>query len=232
MYCPKCGKETADGSIFCQACGEKLISSNELIINREEDSAVIGFVLGILSFFLSWTLIIPIFGLVFSNKGMKSKKRSLAFAGKVLSIVALSSWIIIGSIFLFLTGSIAISNEISKKNTETKTEMTPNIIKKNLNWHTTLGIIETKTNDKVPKKVLINMIVGYNENEIKTGQSITSMKDEIIQKVKNHINEKKAIELKSEDEVLLKVELKKLINAIIFPNEIQEILLQQLEVGE
>lgn len=41
MYCPKCGKENADESLFCTACGGKLNgeSSNEEKTNEEKTSA-------------------------------------------------------------------------------------------------------------------------------------------------------------------------------------------------
>ncbi len=43
MYCKHCGKEIADDSVFCQYCGEKLISKNQepLKDNVKENKAIL-----------------------------------------------------------------------------------------------------------------------------------------------------------------------------------------------
>ena len=41
MYCNKCGKQLADGSIFCNYCGVKIEIQNEDIESKTQDDIII-----------------------------------------------------------------------------------------------------------------------------------------------------------------------------------------------
>ena len=113
--CVKCGAELEDAALFCDECGEKQFIQNELdqtrannqfSINQEVHTnskkqsgfGIASLVLGIVSVISLGILIIPqILGIIFGIIGVcdKSKKRSLALAGLILSGLAMLLIIII-----------------------------------------------------------------------------------------------------------------------------------------
>ena len=99
MFCSKCGNEVDEGTVFCPKCGEKLI--NEKYQEKKdstETEAITSFILGLVSVAFWVTIIIPILGIYFGNKGKNSAKATFAKIGKALSIVSLT----VGAIVVFV----------------------------------------------------------------------------------------------------------------------------------
>lgn len=90
-FCSNCGKELNEIQDVCLNCG---VNTNNSTQNKTDKCATTGFVLGLVSI-IAW--FIPLFGypvticgIVFSSKGLKSKKnKSKAITGLVLSIIFL-----------------------------------------------------------------------------------------------------------------------------------------------
>ena len=108
MYCIYCGKEVENGSKFSSYCGKSLNENQapEKTNVKEKVFAFIGFGLGICSFIFSLipflcfsSAFISIPGLIFSNLGINSNKKSFAKKGRIFSILG----IIIGVIVSFLS---------------------------------------------------------------------------------------------------------------------------------
>lgn len=92
-FCSNCGAEIKEGQDVCLGCGTSLNNTNTNVVNKKEKQATTGFVLGLVSI-IAW--IIPLFGypiticgIVFSTKGLKSSKKTMAIIGLVLAIIFL-----------------------------------------------------------------------------------------------------------------------------------------------
>jgi flagellar FliL protein len=100
-------------------------------------------------------------------------------------------------------------------------------------WFTTIGVIRTRTKDPTPYSVVVNLIIGYDMND-KNGQTeLTNRLYELKDFVRNFFSTKTAAELKAENEIGLKQQIKELLNTTILENiKAREILFQQLDVVE
>ena len=111
MYCIYCGKELENDSKFCGYCG-KSVNENQAPVKtnvKEKVFAFIGFGLGICSLIFSLipflcfsSAFISIPGLIFSNLGMKSNKKSFANKGKVFSILGIIFGVIMSIVSIVL----------------------------------------------------------------------------------------------------------------------------------
>ncbi len=78
--------------------------------------AIAGFVLGLVAF-IPYLQFVAVPGIVFSALGMRSKKRGLAIAGLVLSIVALAlTFLLIILGVAFVVGTNVIGSSVSSVN--------------------------------------------------------------------------------------------------------------------
>ena len=129
MYCTRCGTKAIDGDYYCRKCGavvdhegleevtefppvprtERKLSAPQVIIDGEDDinwTAVLGFILGIISIVMCWTVVIGFFsgvlGLIFSILGRKSQKKRLAKTGIILNIIGEAISIMMGLYYVFL----------------------------------------------------------------------------------------------------------------------------------
>lgn len=118
VFCKKCGKVSPDGTKFCGECGNPLNNEAEVkveatVIEQSGEISVaeseakcwrvfakVGFILGLIGFIMSCTLILGVYGcalggygLVFSILGKRTKLpeyKSKANKGLVFSILAMS----------------------------------------------------------------------------------------------------------------------------------------------
>ena len=95
MFCPKCGKEIADDSKHCSACGALVGESSAPAETKKKMSgfAITGFVVSLVGLVI-FGLVCGIIGAVFSLVALKLiskdetlKGNGLAIAGLVISIV-------------------------------------------------------------------------------------------------------------------------------------------------
>ena len=96
LFCTNCGKELGEGQDICLNCGvqvKKDVTVNNGTSDSKTKCAVAGFILGLVSI-LAW--ILPLFGypvticgIVFSSKGLKSSKKTMAIIGLIFSIIFL-----------------------------------------------------------------------------------------------------------------------------------------------
>ena len=102
-FCTKCGAANYDQNVKCTQCGEDLPTqgvrvNDNIHIDGKSNSSVTGFVLGICSL-IAWffPLIgypVTICGIVFSSRGLKDDKKTMAIIGLVLSIIGLIATVI------------------------------------------------------------------------------------------------------------------------------------------
>ncbi|MBO5328061.1 MAG: hypothetical protein J6B04_02675 [Clostridia bacterium] len=97
MFCKVCGKEINENAVVCPHCGCGVAQAQK----STSVAAVVGFIMSLVSLFISFYCIIPVLGVVFSGIGMsatsygKKKGRGIAVAGLVISIISLVLNIII-----------------------------------------------------------------------------------------------------------------------------------------
>lgn len=100
MICRNCGNQLPDDSSFCPHCGKRAVAENYYYEERPQQKPVsglciAGFVVSIVSWFLSLFGVVPALGLVLSIVGInvanKSNQRlkGLGIAGAIISGVAL-----------------------------------------------------------------------------------------------------------------------------------------------
>ena len=236
MFCSKCGNEVDEGTVFCPKCGEKLINDNyQEKKNSTETEAITSFILGLVSVAFWVTIIIPILGIYFGNKGKNSAKATFAKIGKALSIVSLTA----GAIFVFvLFGLPAITEGLSKNSAQVaavplKEEYVSGQIEI-YDWYSSLGAIRTKTCDNPPAIVVVDLAFAYKKDDKETSAEIE--KNSIIIKayLKEFFSHKTARELlNSNNEDTLENEIKNGINdKILLNSRIRRVEFQQKDIIE
>lgn len=120
MFCNKCGKDITDGATFCDNCGNRLYNEQEQPIQNTTNiyqqevtkpklniMALVGFILGCVSFLINFWGIVGIVALVFSIVGLiqinntNEKGKGLAIAGTILGGIG----VIYGFFILVFIGS-------------------------------------------------------------------------------------------------------------------------------
>ena len=116
--CPECGEHIVVGAILCRFCGTTLNQETGEAVRLPPEPvyaastpsdptsryATASLILGASSFaiiFCCWPLAVPVsvIGIVMGVLGMKSKQRSLAIVGVVLSVLSIVG---MGGLFLFM----------------------------------------------------------------------------------------------------------------------------------
>lgn len=236
MYCPKCGNEVEDNAAFCPKCGEKLIKEN---YSEKRDSteteAITSFILGLVSVAFWVTIIIPILGVYFGNKGKNSAKATFAKIGKALSIISLT----VGAIVVFvLFGVPAITNAMTKNSTQVTAIPTSEEYvsgqREIYDWYTSLGIIQTYTCDDSPATVRVDVALAYKKDDKEASTEITQRTDEIKSYLKRYFNGKTAAELRNtNNEDTLEIEIKNgLNNTVLSSSRIRDVVFQQKDIIE
>ena len=236
MFCSKCGNEVDEGTVFCPKCGEKLINENyQEKKNSTETEAITSFILRLVSVAFWVTIIIPILGIYFGNKGKNSAKATFAKIGKALSIVSLT----VGAIVVFvLFGLPAITNAMTKNSTQvTAIPTSEDSIGKNvgeLEWYTSLGIIQTTTCDDPPATIRIDVALAYKEDDKATSTEITQRTVELKAFLRRYFSGKTTAELKNKNnEDSLKNEIRNGINdKILSSSRILDVKFMQKEIIE
>lgn len=121
MYCSKCGKDVANGATFCDNCGNRLYNEQEQPTQNTTNiyqqavskpklniMALVGFILGCVSFLINFWGIVGMVALVFSivgftqinNNGESGK--GFAIAGMILGAIG----VIYGFVVLVVLGSL------------------------------------------------------------------------------------------------------------------------------
>jgi len=98
---------------------------------------------------------------------------------------------------------------------------------------TTLGSISTRTKDPTPYAVVVDMIVGYDENDNSTATELTARLYELRDFIRLFFRSKTAEELRPENEPRLKQEIVELLNTRVLNSARARIVLfNRLDVME
>ena len=93
-YCTKCGNETNEENKFCGQCGESLNYEKVVASNPNNDIEVfslVGFITGLISWFINLWGLIGMIAIVFSILGLNKK---VTGTSKVFAIIGIVSGVI------------------------------------------------------------------------------------------------------------------------------------------
>ena len=90
MYCKKCGKVIDDNAVVCPYCG---CATGKVAEKKINSFGIAGFVVSLVSIWVSYYCIVPFIGLILSAIGLRNREEckvnGLAIAGLVISIITL-----------------------------------------------------------------------------------------------------------------------------------------------
>jgi flagellar basal body-associated protein FliL len=237
MFCKNCGKEIADDSAFCSKCGTKLSNNNPVINDSDDHSteAMIGFALSLASLVFGVTLILPILGIYFSNKGKKSSKANFAKAGKVISIISLVGSIILLIAFLIITvATVIATSDILKNELETESIETSIEDDSVLAWYDPTDFwFVLRTNESNSAVVSVHVALGYSKNNKSSSVELKQKTIQITDELRNYFVNKTGLELRTQKEDVLKSEIKELINNKVLDSaKIEDVRFTQFDVHQ
>lgn len=100
-----------------------------------------------------------------------------------------------------------------------------------LQWYQSLGVLKVRTADRIPATLIVDIALGYTNNDKATPQEITARKVEIIDFLRFYFKKKTVAELKQEEKI--KIEIRNEINDNILTNtKIKDVRFTQYETIE
>ena len=96
MYCKNCGKEIAEGRVYCDECAPQEVHVEEQPVKHVDPSTGKGLaalICGIASFFI-FGLVLAIVAMVLGGQAANTAGEKMGKVGKTLGIVSLILWIV------------------------------------------------------------------------------------------------------------------------------------------
>ena len=143
--------------------------------------------------------------------------------------------IIVGAIILIVT-VVVITMNIMNKNGSGVSSVLPisseyNAKREELAWYTSLGTIQTISNDIPAATVIMEIALGYKEDDKAASAEITKRQLEIKQFLRLYFSSKSKNELRIADEDKMKIEIRNGINDdVLFNSKIRDVIFQQHSV--
>ncbi|MCM1321095.1 MAG: flagellar basal body-associated FliL family protein [Bacteroides sp.] len=169
------------------------------------------------------------------NDAMPVSEKKSGGIGSLLPVLLKWVAIIIGAIILIVT-VVVITMNVMNKNVPaqaplpTSPEMTGSRPK--YDWYNSIGQIRTRTVDIPPASVVVEVVLGYKQQDKVTATEITERQIEIYDFLRQYFSSKTAAELKPQNEKALKLEICRVINDEILDSKIKEVRFKQLDVIE
>ena len=167
------------------------------------------------------------------SPGIDAPKKGSGLAGilpNLLKFVAIG----LGALIFIVTVSV-ITNKIMSKDGQSQTVIPSNSpfvgARPTYSFFTLIGPVRTSTRDPIPHSVVVEVIIGYNENDNAAAQELTARLYELQDFVRIFFKSKMASELKPENEPRLKQEILEQLNTNHLNSARARIILfKQLEV--
>ena len=124
----------------------------------------------------------------------------------------------LGAVIFIITVSVITFNVMQKggqPQTVTPSESPWQNIRPRYSFYTTIGPIRTSTKDPVPYAVVVEMIIGYDENDKSVADELTARLYELRDFVRGYFRGKAASELQRDNEARIKSEIIELLNTRI-----------------
>ncbi|MGI5172198.1 flagellar basal body-associated FliL family protein [Treponema sp. OMZ 840] len=169
-----------------------------------------------------------------SDSGAASASKGSKGSGLLPTILKWAA-IAVGAIILIvtvvvITMSIINSNSPSTTAVPISQEYAP---KRDVyEWYQALPDVRAKTIDPLPASVIVNVVLGYKVDDKVASKEITDRKVEIQDYLRKYFSSKKIIELRPQNEDMLKLEIKNDINDILTSSSIRDVRFLKFEVVE
>ena len=170
-----------------------------------------------------------------ADSGGSEKKKASGIGGllpNLLKFVAIG----IGALIFIVTVSVITVNIIGGQGTS-QTVIPDNTAYQGqrpvYSMYTSIGTIRTNTRDVVPYAVVVDMVIGYDQNDNAAANEMTERLYELRDFVRNFFRSKMAVDLSAGNETRLKQEIIELLNTrILNTAKARIILFNQLDVME
>ena len=222
-FCSHCGSEINENAVVCIKCG---CAVGNIKYYNPYDSSSKGF--AVLGFF--FPLVGLIMFLVWNNSSPKKAKS--CGIGALLGVLIFP--ILTFLTIFFVTTSVVSYNVL---NTGGRSQPIPPVHSPYVDTRTTykfftlIGSIRTTTSDPVPYTVLINLHLGYDENDNATATELTARIPELQEFIRTYIRTKRARDLAPENEARLRQEIMEQINTrILSTARIRHVAIIQLDL--
>lgn len=158
--------------------------------------------------------------------------------GKGLLIPGLLKWVAIGigAVILIVTVvviTVAITNGNSSNKNYSAIPASEEFTTTHevLDWYTSLGVIQTKTQEANPASVRVEVVLGYKQGEKTTSTEITQRTVELKDYLRQFFTKKTAEDLRPQNEENLKIEIRNEINdSILSSSRIKDVRFMTLDV--
>ena len=102
-----------------------------------------------------------------------------------------------------------------------------------LDWYQSLGQISAKTSDDIPASVMVEVVLGYKQDDKATSSEITARQIEIKDFLRRYFSQRTVEELKANNEDKLRIEIRNAINDdILSSSKIRDVRFLSLNVIE
>lgn len=157
--------------------------------------------------------------------------------GKGLAIAGLLKWIALGIGAVILIVTVVVVTTLIMNNNKSGNQG-PQILSEEytvsrevLDWYTSLGPIQTKTDEANPATVTVEVVFGYKKDDKATSTEITQRNVELKDYLRRYFTEKTADELTPRNEEKLKIEIRNSINDnILSSSKIKDVRFLKLDV--
>lgn len=145
--------------------------------------------------------------------------------------------IVVAAIILIVT-VVVITMNIMNKNGSTTTSIIPSSSdykpkKEDLSWYTSIGQVSTTSNDTPAAAVIMDVALGYKEDDKVASAEITKRTIEIKEFLRRYFSSKSKNEMRVADEDTMKIEIRNGINDdILVDSKIRDVIFQTHTVVE
>ncbi len=151
-------------------------------------------------------------------------------------ILMLIKWIaiVLGALIVIVT-IVVITMNIRDKKGRTQSEYPVSEEYRDtrdvLQWYQAIGILKIQTAERIPATLIVDIAIGYTNNDKSTPQELSARKIEIIDFLRSYFKNKTVAELRQEEKI--KIEIRNEINDnILTKNKIKDVRFTQYDIVE
>lgn len=169
--------------------------------------------------------------------GVTSAPKKSGGIGALLPTLLKWIAIVVGAIILIVT-VVVVTMNIMNKNGSTVSSVIPvsseyTTKREDLSWYQSLGTTQTTTSDVPAANVIVEVVLGYKEEDKAASAEITKRQIEIKDFLRRYFSSKSKNELRVQDEDKLRMEIRNAINDDILTNsKIRDVRFMQRTIIE
>ena len=100
-----------------------------------------------------------------------------------------------------------------------------------LQWYQAIGVLRIQTAERIPATLIVDVALGYTNNDKSTPQELSARKVEIIDFLRSYFRNKTVAELRQEEKI--KIEIRNEVNDnILTKNKIKDVRFTQYDIVE